>query len=196
MKKITSLFIIILLASCATIPYLYVNPVSPEYSSVNLTKDEKKDVTFSVAIYQQMDEDMFLTQESVATKVRDTLVNSKIFNRVKWVSTQEMGPLHYHFSVKITGPSPEEKMATGFLSGLVLLMIPVWQTYNIDMTMFVLKEGKEVYSVSIPAQARDVIWLPLIISTPFLNHVTARETINNQNMDYFMNEIIETKLYK
>jgi len=196
MRKALYILISFCLIGCATFHSSYVDSVSPEYESVNLSKKQKKEVTFSVNLHQQMNEEMFLTQESVAEKIKDTLVGSKLYSKVKWVTPKDSGPLHYHFSVKITGPSPADQIAVGMLAGYTLLLIPTWETYNIDMTMFVLKNGKEVYSVSIPTKAVDVIWLPFVVFTPFLNHGTARLVIKNRNMNYFMNEIIENKLYQ
>lgn len=185
-----------IISGCATISSSNEPSIKPDYESVTIIKENKKDVTFSVGYHVQMNEDVFVGQEKVVETVRDTFKKSELYGKVTMNSgDSNESDLHYHFDIKVSGPSVDDQMLIGYVSGLTLMLIPVWISADIDATMFVFKNGKEIHSASISTVGTDIYWAPLVILTPFLNHATVGSYNKNKIMRYFMNEIIEQKLY-
>jgi hypothetical protein len=189
--------VLIFLSSCATISGSNEPSISPNYEFVPIARENRKDVTFSVGYHVQMNEDIFIGRKDVIEKIRDNFRNSKLFGKVAMsTSDDDIGDLHYHFDIKVQGPSVADQVAIGYLSGMTLTLIPVWQSADVDATMFVFKNGKEIHSASVSTTGTDVIWAPLLVLSPLLNHGTVGHYNNRKIMNYFMNEIIIYELYK
>ena len=196
MKKLLTALMIFSLFGCATISSSDISGERPDYSAIQIEKEKRKDITFSVSVHQQMSSDAFLDTDGMAEKIKDAFKESKLFGKVHWVPKDEPSNLHYHFDIKVTGTDESNQMLAGTLSGLTLTLIPVFINYDIDITMFVTKKGKEVYSSAVPVSAHDVIWAPFLVLSPFLNHGTIGMSIKSSTMNHFMTEIIDNKLYK
>lgn len=196
MKNIFAACMILGLFGCATISSSDISGAKPDYNAVQIEKEKRKDITFSVSVHQQMSDHVFLSTDSMAEKIKDVFKESKLFGKVHWVPKDEPSNHHYHFDIKVTGTDESNQMLAGTLSGLTLTLIPVFINYDIDITMFVTKKGKEVYSSAVPVSAHDVIWAPFLVLSPFLNHGTIGMSIKSSTMNHFMSEIIDNKLYR
>ncbi len=198
MKKFVLVYVVLsVLSGCATISSSNEEYVVPDYESITVAKKDKKDITFSVSYYTQASDDSFVGKEKITEKVRQELKESGLFGKVAMnANDDDMGKLHYHFEIKVQDADYGTQVALGTLAGLSLTLIPVWVGTDIDATMFVFKNSKEVHSTSISTKETDVVWAPLLVLSPFLNHWTVGSYNNDKIMNYFMNDIIDNKLYK
>ena len=71
----------------------------------------------------------------------------------------------------------------------------LWFNYNLDISMHLIVNGEEVYSVTAPQKVKDLLWLPLFFTWPIFNHGVVGNHVENKAIDYFISEIIENQLY-
>ena len=194
--KIFSLFFILpFLFSCATYSSGYIPNVSLE-TNIFIPAEQKKDITFSLSYYEQVGDGQFYDYTSMISKIREYLSETNLFNKVHFVPTLDnKSEYHLHFDVKITGTSIENQNDYGALWGSILGIFPMWIYFNKDISMFVFSGDKEIYSVTAPEKIKDIMWLPLIFFSPFFNHGTVNAYVRRKTLRYFMNELIENKLY-
>ncbi|MCQ2966174.1 MAG: hypothetical protein MJ250_05505 [Alphaproteobacteria bacterium] len=190
MKKIiVSLIMVFCLCSCCLIPVGYVP--SKEVNIKELSVDEKKEITYSVSFYDGTSDEFGEQENKFITDIKEHLKNSQLFKKIK--QTNELSnELHYHFDIHIT---QENADAQSFISGLTLGIIPVWIGIHFDINMSVFKNKKEIYTKYLYEQIKYVIWLPFIISAPIWNQSVATYFMRDKILNYYMNEIIENKLY-
>lgn len=198
MKKIL-LFLLIFLSSCITVPDNY----TPRINSNNIKKLDtksniKKDITFSISYYDLVGADSQKNQEKIKIKItnilRKKLIKTNLFNKVHYVTFDEKSNNHLHFEIKLSGTNKEDSIAIAMLSGYTLMTIPFWNRYNIDTTMFIYNNNKEIFSITAIESFRHIYWLPFIILSPILNYYTAINDIINRTIDFFIYNIIENKL--
>lgn len=193
--KIFTLFIL-LLSGCATISSGYIPMSDLEYSYLEITKEYRKDITFSLSYYSQVGTEESASEHRKMVKaIREHLQKTKLFKKVHYVSFEDRSNYHYHFDMKSTGTPPKNQIATAMLAGYTLTLIPMWMNFNIDTTMFLYVNNKEVYSVTAPENIKDVYWLPFIVISPFFNHMTTGAYVRNKTLSYFMIQIINNQLY-
>ena len=196
MKKILVILIVLFITGCATIPAGYTPNKNLNDYNVKLDKKDRKDITFSISYYSQVsDDETEKFYKMMMKSVKENFAKTKLFRRVHYVPFEQKGKYHYHFDMKLTGTPPNKQLATGLLSGYTLMLFPMSMEFYVDTTMFLYVNNKEVYSVSSPELVRDVYWLPFIILSPFLNHSTVGSSVINNNIEYFIGNIIENKLY-
>ncbi|MCQ2410104.1 MAG: hypothetical protein MJ053_00780 [Elusimicrobiaceae bacterium] len=163
---------------------------------LKVDKDYKKrDVSFSVSYYQQVGDDIIISQKQLQKTIKDSFKKSQLFNRVYSTTFAAKSDYHYHFDLKLTGTSYEDQQATGLVAGYLLLTIPVWMNFYLDITMYLFVDGKEVYSVTTSDRVTDLIWLPLAVTWIFANHATMGAHIRKHSLKYFISEIKRNKLY-
>ncbi len=195
-KKIfTTICVILCINSCASFVNTNTPTASQDYESVKIEKESKKDITFSVSIYTQTMTTIEIEQTYVAKQIKQRLKDTKLFNKITWVSKENASSNHYHFDVKIVSANESDRTLMILLSTITFACIPTWITTYVDTSMFVIKNNTEVYSATAPATITDVVWLPFIIFSPVANHTTAKSSLFQQDIDYFINEIITNKLY-
>jgi hypothetical protein len=162
----------------------------------NIADIEKKDITFSVGYYHQVDSIDSSYRTGVVNTFRKYFDRTNLFSKIHYVSTDEPSYYHYHFMVRMVGEGTHANhIAIGYLSGIALMLIPFWLNNDIDITMTYSIGGKEIYSVTIAERMTEVFWLPLVAVSPIFNSFTAEYYIENKVAKYFMNEIMENKLY-
>lgn len=87
-------------------------------------------------------------------------------------------------------------MNLGLISGYTLTAFPVWISQYVDINMFFYIDQKERLALSVAEKEKAFIWLPLIILAPFFNPVSVEARIRETAFTYFLNAIIEEKLYE
>ena len=195
-----NLYLIILLSifisGCATMPAGYIPKTNQTNKNIILDKADRKDITFSISFNSEVgNEESDKLYKMLMNTIKEKFTETKLFRRVHFVPFEQRGKYHYHFDMKLTGSLPNQQIAIGTLGGMTMLTIPVVMNFYVDTTMYLYINNKEVYSISSPELVRDIYWLPLIILTPFLNHHTVGASIINNNIEYFLENIIENKLY-
>ncbi len=176
------------LTSCMTVP----TGNGPSISNSQLALSpaaEPQDITFSLEFNDDMGPDSWFDEEEIIKSVREKFTASGLFRRVAYVHTDQMGPKHYHFKVRHSGTSMDTRVGLGLMSGCTLMTIPIWVTSDLDWSMFAFNGGNEVYSLSSNQSCKDVLWLPLVIGTPFFNHATMGGSMKTGALNYFLSEI-------
>lgn len=189
---------VLLLSGCANFSVGNIPSVSVNTKNVKLKKEDKKDLTFSFSFYEGTSEfSSSLGQEKMIKTVKDIFGQSGLFNKVHYISRKNLNKrekFHIHFDVKTTA-TPLGTQA-GLFAGSFLTIIPTWINIYADTTMYVFQGNKEIYSLTAAENIKEVIWLPLIVLSPFLNHATVGAYVRNKTFEYFLNAIIEEKLYE
>lgn len=199
MNKLFFLFLLTLfLTGCATISTSDI-PDYPTHKKIEIPKYDRQDVTFSIDFMQEVtpvNENIIVNKQDIADKIKKSFRHSKLFRRVYYVSPEKASNYHYHFNVVMTGTSYSNQFGLILLSGYTLAIVPVWMNFNIDITMHLIVDDQEVYSVTAPQKVKDIIWLGLIAAWPVLNHATVGNHVENNAVNYFMSEIIKNILYE
>lgn len=191
MKKIM-IILILCLNGCAT--YTSGNLYPVEAKKVTLNPNERKNMTFSISYYSSTPQmGSILSEQNIVDKIKDTFKNAKIFNKIHFVPLEKKGDYHLHFNIKITGSNV---LLAFYPTSFIAWSLPTWADTYIDMTMFVIIDDEVIYSSTITERTKDVFWLPLIVFSPFLNHATVGAYIRDKAFKYFLNAIIEEKLYE
>lgn len=184
--------LIFILSGCIT----YSAGHTPNYTLLKHEYTTPQDITFSISIYQQIDNYSITPKKKMIEIIRKHLAESGLFRRVHYVpSISYASASHYHFSVMITGNSPQDRISAGIGSIYTLGIIPIVTTDNIDIAMTFYAKNKEIYSVSAPEKIKTIIWLPFIALSPFFNKTTTGYYVRNKIMKFFVNEIIKHRLY-
>lgn len=195
MKRI--ILFVLLLSGCANFSVGNIPSVSVNTKNVNLKKENKKDLTFSFSFYRgTSDFSSSLGQEKMVKTVKEIFGQSGLFNKVHYVPLEKREDFHIHFDVKTSATPLGTQNDLGLLSGTFLTIFPIWINIYADTTMYVYQENKEIYSLTAAENIKEVIWLPLIVFSPFLNHATVGAYVRNKTFTYFLNAIIEEKLYE
>lgn len=194
MKKYLVLFLVYMLTGCVAFVQGYI-PNKKE-DSITLDKEKRKDITFSISYDSQIGNELSdYIHKTMVDDVKDTFGKSQLFRRVHYLPYSDKNKYHYHFDIKISGASPSEQSEKGALVGLTFGLIPISINYYADITMFVFENGEEVYSITAPEKISNVYWLPFIIASPFMNYYSAVPRVLNKSNRYFLQKIIENKLY-
>ena len=205
-KKLYILFLMCLFFSgCASYSTHDIPDVDFDVSSVQIPKDERHDMTFSISFRQEVSakengEITLTNRQDYLDKVREYFKKSGLFRKVHYVSPDQAGDLHYHFDIMMTGTSPQTQWALvsplmiPFVN-LVWMCCPYWFNYNVDIVMTVVKKGKIVYSVTAPQKVKDVFWIGFILAWPIYNRGIIGNNVENRSLDYFLKEIAINKLY-
>lgn len=197
MNKIFVIFALMILTGCATISSGYIPNKNTNENEIIVLPDKRQNITFSMSFRSEVGESQSTTlQKKMIDTIREKFRKSNLFKKVHYVSFENKSKYHYHFDMKLTGAAENEQIVTGYVSGMTLMLFPMWVNYYADTSMIFYVNGKEVYSVSSPEAIKDVFWLPLIVATPFLNYATVGDYIINKNINYFLDSIIENKLYQ
>ncbi len=197
MRIIITICIIIILNGCMTYSAGNIPDIRKNLESTTLKKENRKDITFSFSFYRETSEMSFsLSEEKMVKTVKYIFDKSGLFNKVHYVPFEERSYHHLHFDVKMTATPIDTQSNLGLLSGSFLTLIPIWTNTYVDTTMFLYKGNTEVYSLTAAENFKDIIWLPFIIISPFLNHATVGSYVREKTFKYFLNAILEEKLYK
>lgn len=191
------LMLALFLTGCATIGTSDI-PDYPAYKKTDIPKSDRQDVTFSVDFIQEVTSshrEIIVNQQDIADKIKQTFKQSKLFRRVYYVPPEKAGPYHYHFNVVMTGTDYSSQLGLLMLGGYTLTTVPVWMNFNVDITMHLIVDNQEVYSVTAPQKVKDIIWIGFIAAWPVLNHATIGNHVENNAIEYFISEIIQNKLY-
>ena len=195
MRKYLILTLIYFLTGCMT----YTSGYTPRSNSSKnypiLNREERKSITFSLSYNSQVGDELSeRIKKSMIDSVKEVFGKSGLYRRVHYLPFDTKNKYHYHFDIKVTGALPNEQAGAGMLIGLTFATIPSKLNYYLDITMFVFEDGKEIYSITAPEEVADIYWLPLIITSPFMNHYTALPDIIERTNQYFIQKIIENNL--
>lgn len=186
------LAVLSMLPSCMSIPSGYGGAETP--APARPVPAPKRDITFSLSIYEELGpiESRKLNHNDAVIAIRRKLVASKQFGRVRYERLADRSNHHYHFQIFLTG---HERTWVGVVAGVTLTAVPSWHTFiHADYSMSYLVRGKEVYCAASAESVTDIIWLPLIVTSPFMNHSTMNSSNHSAAMDYFINEIKHNNL--
>lgn len=193
MKKVLILVLLFVLSGCASFTSRSFSISANKKSNFSLKSEQKKNITFSISLYQQItDMSSSLNEEDLIKEIKEKLKECKLFNKI-YYTKKHKNDNHIHFDVVVTGTPAFNTSVKGYF---FLWTIPMWSNIYVDITMFYYKNNKEVFSLSAAQKVKDVFWLPFIIVSPVLNHATAGSRIRENALDYFLNAIIEEKLYE
>ena len=173
-------------------------PNYKEPTKLEIPKEKRKDVTFSVSFMQEVapaNEDIITNQQDLAEDIRDAFKEMKLFRKIHYVSPSQASNYHYHFNAIMTGTNFQTQFASGLLWGYTLGIFPMWWNFNLDISMHLIVNGEEVYSVTAPQKVKDFWWIPLFFTWPIFNHAVVGNHVENKAIDYFISEIIENQLY-
>ena len=184
------LILFVFLFGCAVIP---TNNI-PEYKEVEqpkIEKNERKDISFSVNVYGGGD---FFAKQDMIDNIKTKLKETGLFKKITY-SSEPYEDIHYNFEFKKTIYSNFDAFAVVMVESYSLFLIPAWVKHYVDSTMFVTKNGKEIYSASVPAKITVVMWAPLLVLSPIFNTATVDNYMIKKHLNYYVNEIIDNKLY-
>ena len=186
-----------LLSGCVSI----LTSELPEQTEQELTipdKFEKRDITFSISYFQEIDtpgSTIIVDPKDIKEKIKERFKETGLFRKIKYVDIKDASEYHFHFDVVVSGPNALEQIGPALLTGYTLLIIPAYYDFGIDISMRLFIKGKETYSIGAPQQVKDVIWLPFFFTWPFLNHGTTGHFAEKNAVNFFANEIIKKELY-
>lgn len=196
MKSFILFLVSLLCTACATYTGGYIPKTPAKTEMPRLAPAEKRDVSFSVSYYQEVGDEIIISEKSFNKSVKTFFEKSNLFRRAYAVPLDNKSNYHYHFDIKITGVSPKDQSAYGFLSGYTLTTIPIWLNFYVDTTMYIFIDDKEVFSATTTEKVTDFVWLPLAAAWPFFNHATIGSKIKKRTLQYFTQEIITNKLHE
>lgn len=195
MKHILTLALaaLLLLPGCISIP----GGAGPDGSYEDLTAGPaapKRDITFSVDFSADLGPANWYGEEEIIFAIREQLAESGLFGKISYVNSHNASDYHYVFKVVHSGTDVNTRAALALCSGFSLTTIPIWHNYELNWTMSVQSHGKEVYSVSSQQTTTDIIWLPCIAGTLFMNHGTIGGGMKTRPLRYFVRQIREQHL--
>ena len=196
-RPLISIFSILFLFGCTTFSTSDI-PDYEEPTKLKIPKEKRKDVTFSVSFMQEVapvNEDIITNQQDLAEDIREAFKEAKLFRKVHYVSPSQASDYHYHFNAIMTGTDYQKQFVMGLLGGYTVAIFPIWFNYNLYISMHLIVNGEEVYSVTAPQKVKDLLWLPLFFTWPIFNHGVVGNHVENKAINYFISEIIENQLY-
>ncbi len=183
----------LLIQGCAVYGVGYTPKVSPDFDQ---SSKNNQDITFSVSYSQHVGDAGPVTEERLVKKIKQAIKGTGAYRSARYTSIEGASKNHLHFEFHFSGAGYEESAAIGMLSGFTLMTIPMGVSYYSDMSVFVIQNGDEVFSLAAAEKINYVIWLPLIIATPFLNNYTAANGVLSKQANYLMSRVAERELYR
>lgn len=179
-------------ASCMSVPTKKI--ASPHVGGGKAQEvANRRDITFSVEVYSNSGLSSICSESDIILSIRETFARSGMFGRVNYVVPQNAGPFHYHFRIDQTGNLKSQFFA-GLVSAASLTCIPVWINTDVKWIMRYQVNGKDIHIATSQHGNSDVVWAPLVITLPFMNHEAAGKEVAKNAMSYFLREIYEKKL--
>lgn len=196
MKPLILFLLSTLCTACATYTGGYMPQIQNTAKTNFFSPTDKKDVSFSTSYYQEVGDEIIISEKSFNKSVKAFFEKSNLFRHAYSIPLDNKSNYHYHFDMKITGTSPKDQEAYGMLSGFTLMVIPIWLNFYVDTTMYIFIDDKEVFSSTTTERVTDFVWLPLAAAWPFFNHATIGSKIKKRMFQYFAQEIITNKLHE
>ncbi len=181
----------LLLQGCAVYGVGYTPKASADF---NVSNRSNSNITFSVSYSQHVGDAGPVTKERLVKKVKQAIKDTGAYRSARYTSIEGASEHHLHFEFHFSGAGYEESAAIGMLSGLTLMTIPMGVSYYSDMSVFVIENGDEVFSLGAAEKINYVIWLPLIIATPFFNNYTAANGVLSKQASYLMSRVAQRNL--
>lgn len=186
--KFTFIAFLLLTSGCATIKSDYTPSAiktDGEWSAQTV------DISFSVEVVSEIGQFTVIDKEDLVSKVSEQLREIGLFKKIVYSPFSKRENKHLHFQLVVSGTKESKAKAYGTLSGLTLMIIPVWLNYYSDMSMFMVEGNSEILSASASEKIVQTLWLPLIVVSPFFNnYVTGNRVINSQ-IKYLISTIPE-----
>ena len=187
------------LSGCASILSSEI-PTNTEVQNINITSNfKKRDMTFSISYFQEVTsigDDFIVSHKDIKDKIKETFKATGVFRKIKYVDLKNASEYHYHFNVVVSGPDVSDRLGIEMLTAYTLAVFPMYNDFGIDISMQLYVNGEEKYGISAPQRVRNLIWLPLFFTWPFLNHATTGHFAEKKAINFFANEIIKNKLYE
>lgn len=198
MKKVFLFLILSFLNSCAAYTSGYLPSIKEPHIPHIEPHQEKSDLTFSIDFPNNSDMEAKINLEKTRIKeIKEFFGTTRLFNKIHFVPFNEKGTKHIHFDFVRTSEMPPE-VAVNFVlaSAYTLTALPFWASEYIDINMSFYVNQKERLALSVAEKEKVFIWLPLIILAPFFNPDSVEARIRDHAFKYFLNEIIEERLYE
>lgn len=175
MKRALNLILVVLImfsAGCAS--FVRHNIPVQKYVPKKIDLNRKADLTYSVLVHNPSYlSDWNASGTEISKGIRENLLASGYFTSVR--ESKDTSDFHIAFEVTMN-PNPNEN---GFqaLSGLTLLLIPIWYTDDVELTATVYEGGRKSESFFEREEVTQVYWLPIIPVGIFKNYTTAKSDI-------------------
>lgn len=153
----------------------------------------RPDVTFSL-VFDDKDSDGFLKEGAAVAGIENEMKASNMFNNVKYVAPSYRGPLHYEYTARLTAPSYIRSFLLGCVGGFTFMTVPVWISYEVDWTLTVYKNGKEIYNDKSEQEMSVIYWLPAPLSWPWA--ITQDGDMVTRGVNYFLKDLQQKGLHK
>lgn len=198
MKKVFLFLILYLLNSCATYTSGYLPSIKEPRIPHIEPHQEKSDLTFSIDFPNNSYMEAKINLEKTRIKeIKEFFGKTRLFNKIHFVPFNKKSSRHIHFDfMRTESQTPQEATTLGLLAGYTLMTFPVWISQYIDINMSFYVNQKERLALSVAEKEKVFIWLPLIILAPFFNPDSVEARIRDHAFKYFLNEIIEERLYE
>ena len=184
-KSFLFLSFFVLLTGCTTMRSGYTPSSELESSTINV---EKEDISYSLDMHVEIGSFVF-EKEDIVSVIKEKLRKTGKYKNIYYKPFSKRTQKHIHFRYVATGVKPNEEFARGYLSGTILMTIPIFFDYYTDMSMFLIEDNKEIYSASTAEKTTKTLWLPLIVLSPFFNaYVTGNKVLDMQT-NYLINEM-------
>lgn len=122
-------------------------------------------------------------------KIKDKLLATKKYSSASYAQPDMRADKHVHFELHISGDKFDEHLSWSMVSGYTLLVFPITFRANYDLDMKFLDGNVEISSAATSEKINTTVWLPLIVTAPFLNpFFTPKRSINHQ-LDYLISQI-------
>ena len=135
MKFVFLIFPFIFLSSCMTYSSGYIPTVKIDFKTTKNLAKNKKDVSFSTSYYQQVGEDILVSDKKLQKSILNSFNKSGLFKRVYYTPLKEKSDYHYHFDVKITGTNPVSQPVHGLFASLCVRRYSLGETPNRRLNM-------------------------------------------------------------
>lgn len=192
MKKVFLFLLFLLLNACAVYTSGYMPLVKEPRIPYTEQHQKKYDLTFSIGSLGTSPK----FEAVVIKEIKEFFGKTHLFNKIHYIPFKEKSSRHIHFDFIYAEQNPQEAMNLGFISGYTLTAFPVWISQYVDINMLFYINRKERLALSVAEKEKIFIWLPLIILTPAFNPISVEARIRENAFKYFLNAIIEEKLYE
>ena len=196
--KITLITAFILLTAfslqgCAT----YSKGYTPKVETFEAAESSQpQDITFSLSYSQHIGDPGPVTEERIMKKIKGALRDSGLYKSIRYTSIEDASKNHLHFQAHLSGTGYGDSQVLGMLSGYTLMTIPITVDYYFDLSVFHIKEGREVFSLGAAEQIDQTLWLPLIVLSPILNNYTTLNSVLSKQTRYLVSGIAAGKAPK
>lgn len=179
------------LNGCVTVPQSY----TPSTSLNINTCHDKYDISYSLSYISDGDVSTGRASESRMREIIEKqLKQSNYFSNVTYKDPAEKSHYHIHFIAHYSMCPVDESTEHGYFAGDTLFLIPTWQNMYLDLSAFLIRDNRKVYSVSTSENLRCYIWLPLAPFGLIWNNWISWTVQEKKCVNYLLNSITDFQI--